>query len=227
MKIIIVEDEILISMFLEDTIKDLSVDNTVLATFDEHTALFGYLENNQVDLIFMDIKINGDKDGIEVACEIKKNYPSIAIVFMTSYKDSSTIQRAKKVSPLGYVTKPILENDIEAILMVAESSNKQNKNECLNKHYIPPYSYDYTSKELYHDYKLIKLTQNEILCLDYLVKNKNNYIKQEELIQKVWGDQSNRLSSLRELMYRLRNKLPLLKIENISKHGYMLVVEEA
>jgi len=227
MNIIIVEDEVLIAMFLEETIKELSDENTILASFTEDVSLLNYLKDNSADLIFMDIKIDGDKDGIELACEIKKKWPSISIVFITSYKDSKTIQRAKKVSPLGYLTKPIVESDIEAILMVVESSKQLNIDECLNKHYIPPYSYDYLSKELYHNYTLIKLTRNETSCLEYLVQHKNNYVKQNDLMHHIWGDESNRLSSLRELMSRLRKKLPLLVIENISKLGYMLLAQKS
>ncbi len=222
MKILIVEDEVLTAMFLQDTVNELLGENTVSNVFDEYQTLFNYLVDNTIDLIFMDIKLSGEKDGIEIAYEVKKFYPSISIVFITAFKDSRTIQRAKDVAPLGYLIKPIIEHDIEAILMVADSFLSQKKEKTQYIHSLTPYTYNIMSKELYHKNIPISLTTNEAICLESLLENKNNYVKQEKLIKSIWIDETNRLASLRELVYRLRKKLSLLEIKNISKQGYML-----
>ncbi|MCX6075554.1 MAG: response regulator [Campylobacterales bacterium] len=65
MNIVIIEDEGLTALFLQEIIKDLH--HSVVGIFDNSDALFSFLKNNQVDLIFMDIKINGSLDGIQTA----------------------------------------------------------------------------------------------------------------------------------------------------------------
>ena len=220
MKIVIVEDEIITALFIKESILDLGYE--VVGIFDTHDAIFYFLQTNKVDLVLMDIKINGTKDGIESACTLKKEYPSLQTVFITSFTDSQTIQKAKKVSPLGYITKPINEANIEAILMVADNIINKKTSTCLNHIELSPYIYNSKHQELYHNNKLIKLTENEISCIELLIYNKNHFVNQETIIQKIWGDEDNRMSSLRELIHRLRKKIPLIEIQNISKKGYML-----
>jgi DNA-binding response OmpR family regulator len=223
MKIAIVEDEVLIAMFLKNCVEDIdSRKYEVLGTFDSYESIFSYLqEDSRIDLVFMDINLNSDKDGIQTACQLKKSYPYIEIVFITSFQDSATIQKAKRVAPLGYITKPIKESNIEAIMMVVDSKLNTNVSECLNVIDIVPYKYNTKSKELHLNSELIHLTKNEIICLETLVDNVNAYVTQDELIKNIWGD-CNRVTSLREVIYRLRNKLTHIEIKNVSKVGYIL-----
>ncbi|WP_455757583.1 response regulator [Sulfurimonas sp.] len=224
MKIAIVEDEILTAMFIQETILDLNYE--VVGIFDSHDAISNFLQTDKTDLVLMDIKINGKEDGIKSACTLKQKYPDLQTIFITSFTDSQTIQRAKKVSPLGYITKPINETHIEATLMVADNYINKKSSECLNSVDISPYRYNFKHQELYHDDKLIKLTENEISCIELLIYNKNYFVNQEIIIQKIWGLEDNRISSLRELIYRLRKKIPFIEIQNISKKGYMLSCSE-
>ncbi len=225
MKIAIVEDEIITAMFIKETILDL--DYEVVGIFNSYETMSIFLQTNKIDFILMDIKINGEKDGIESACTLQKEYPSLQTIFITSFTDSQTIQKAKKASPIGYITKPINEAAIEAVLMVAENIINKKASECLNDVQISPYNYDLKRQELYHDDKLIKLTENETSCLELLIYNRNNFVNQDIIIEKIWGPESNRMSSLRELIHRLRKKIPHTDIQNISKKGYMLSVSSS
>lgn len=223
MQVTIVEDEIVIGFFLEQAVE--SIPNTkheVLGIYDSHDSLYASLKEDELPhLIFIDISINGDKNGLESACEIKHKYPNIEIVFVTSFADSTHIQKAKNVAPLGYIVKPLKESDIETIMMVADSKLNINVNECLSSTSILPYEYDGISNEIRLSNELISLTNNELLCLEILMQKQDSYVKQEELIKAIWGDE-NRISSLREVIYRLRKKLHLLEIKNVSKVGYIL-----
>lgn len=221
MNIIIVEDEAVTSFFLEEAVEELG--HNVLGVFNNSKFFLDYLQKNEtVDVVLMDIKIMGEKDGIQSAIEAKKINPNISIAFITSYKDSITIERAKVVSPVGYLIKPIVENDIEALLMVVESlrDNLQKVESDIIK--VNRYIYNKKLKEIYEDDKLIHLSKNERICLDCMIKNINVYTSQEDLIYKIWGSENNRLASLRELVFRLRKKLSGLDIKNISGVGYIL-----
>ncbi|MFY0631319.1 MAG: response regulator [Flavobacteriaceae bacterium] len=102
--ILIVEDEVLIAsqieMFLE-----LNGYNCVGIAVD-YTGAIELLESNPVDLILLDIKINGSKDGIDIAKYVNKNL-GVPFLFLTSYNDAETLKELKYLNPIGYINKPI------------------------------------------------------------------------------------------------------------------------
>ena len=71
-------------------------------------------------LVFMDIELKGDMDGIEAAVKIREQF-DIPVVFITAYDDKKTIERAAAAKPCGYICKPfndaILKNCVEKALL--------------------------------------------------------------------------------------------------------------
>jgi DNA-binding LytR/AlgR family response regulator len=114
--ILIVEDEPLIAddiaMILERNSYQINeiVDNAEDALIQ--------LSAQKPDLILLDINIEGDKDGIQLAHQINKDY-QIPFVFLTSYYDNNTLKRAKATNPKGYVVKPFDEGDLIANVELA------------------------------------------------------------------------------------------------------------
>ncbi len=226
MNIVIVEDEGITALFLEEAVLNLS--HNVVGIFDNERDLLEFIEKDRfsIDLIFMDINIKGKSDGIETCQKIRKIKPDLDIVFITSYKDSATINRAKEISPSGYLIKPVIEGDIEAILMVVESklgSTKTVENEIA---IVDDYVFHTKISTVMKNDEIIPLTEKELLCLKALLANKNAYISSEQLIGQIWYNEvgSDRIASLRELIYRLRNKIPNLPLKSTPKVGYFLAV---
>ena len=220
MKIVIVEDEGITALFLQETIEECS--HEVVGVFDEGNALLIFLEDNEVDLIFMDININGVLDGIQVADLVYHKYQHIFFVFLTSYKDSHTIESARVVRPIGYLIKPVLEKDIEAILMVSEGYKDKFEIENINDVHIGEYIYNIENAMICRSGEFIALSKNEHRCLRELILHRGTQVSIEQLLFSIWGEDENRLPSLRELTYRLRKKLPGVHIDNIPNVGYIL-----
>lgn len=220
MNVVIIEDEGVTALFLREIIKDLN--HTVVGVFDNSDALFSFLKSNPVDLIFMDINIKGALDGIQTANLAHNKYPNISFVYLTSYKDSQTIKSAQAVKPLGYLIKPVLESDLEAIMMVVDGYKNSSIKIEPTQIVFGEYNYNSKTKILYKENQTIILSKNEILCIDALVHNRNTYISSEQLITIIWEHEQNRLDSLRELIYRLRKKLPNLPLHSSSNIGYLL-----
>ena len=220
MNIIILEDEAIMMMFLKDSLEKKG--HTVKATFNSYLGFFEVIEKENIDLVFMDILIKGPLDGTQIATKLRETNKTIKIVFITSYKDTQTLQMAKLSKPNGYLIKPISKEDLEAILMVCESNAKI---EIKNDDYITiaTYKYDVINKTVKENNNLIKLTKKELQCFELLLQNKNNHIPHEILINHLWNiDTSNKASSLRELVYRIRKKLPNIEVENSINIGYIL-----
>ncbi|MBF0482353.1 MAG: EAL domain-containing protein [Desulfovibrionaceae bacterium] len=72
------------------------------------------------DIILMDIRLDGDMDGIEAAREIDRLH-GIPVIFMTALADSETLDRAKDANPFGFVVKPIDQVRLQSALDIAVS----------------------------------------------------------------------------------------------------------
>lgn len=76
------------------------------------------IKTNRPDLALLDVKIKGDQDGIELGKIIKEQY-QVPFVYITSYSDKETINRAKHTQPLGFIVKPFTKDDVYAAIEVA------------------------------------------------------------------------------------------------------------
>lgn len=68
------------------------------------------------DLILMDIRLLGDRDGVEAARDARALY-DIPSVFVSAHDDSEVRRRAAEARPLGWITKPVLASRIPEILL--------------------------------------------------------------------------------------------------------------
>ena len=115
-RIAIVEDEILIVKQLEHILKKFGYAN--LTSFDNSDKVIDALSKADFDLFLMDINIKGSTDGIGLAHIIQKKWGT-PLIFITSYADKSTLDRAKTTMPLGYIVKPFEEKDIYSSVEIA------------------------------------------------------------------------------------------------------------
>ncbi len=107
MDIMIVEDDELMAMDMERMIESMGHEVRGMATSsDEALAL---LEDRYVDLAILDIRIQGQYDGIELAEQISRLDEGILILFVTSMQDDLTFNRASRSQPAGFVVKPFTE----------------------------------------------------------------------------------------------------------------------
>ncbi len=115
-KILIVEDEAIIADDLRYILEDFDYAVTDFAV--GYTEAIAALTREKPDLVLLDITIRGEKDGIDLAAFINKNY-RIPFIFLTSHGDKSTIERAKATLPYGYLIKPFESDDVFAAIEMA------------------------------------------------------------------------------------------------------------
>ena len=70
------------------------------------------------DLILIDIVLQGEIDGIEAACIIRREL-DIPIVFITAYPDDMLIDKVKTADPQGFIIKPFSSNVLKAVVELA------------------------------------------------------------------------------------------------------------
>jgi DNA-binding NtrC family response regulator len=73
------------------------------------------LAAGKFDLVFLDHNMPG-LNGVETLSEIKRQYPSLGVVIMTSTADEDLAQRARMAGASAFLKKPFYPSDIDAIL---------------------------------------------------------------------------------------------------------------
>jgi PAS domain S-box-containing protein len=109
-RILICEDEVLIAKDLESRLKNLGF--IVCSNTTSGEQALELVEQHQPDLVIMDIVLQGEMDGIEVA-EVIRDKWGIPVVFLTAYADTDKLERAKLAYPFGYLLKPFHDSDLK------------------------------------------------------------------------------------------------------------------
>lgn len=115
-RILVVEDEQLVALDLEGTLKELGYEITGhAATANEAVEL---ARRERPDLVLMDINLGGGEDGITAAARIRKDH-DVPVIFVTAYDDDTTLIRAQVSEPYGFILKPYQPREIRACIRMA------------------------------------------------------------------------------------------------------------
>ena len=120
LNIMIVEDEELLSSMMEMQV-DILGHHLVASVADSAKALEVF-DNNTVDIVLMDININGPYDGVELTEMIRsKQNQHVEVIFVTSNHDEMSFRRASRTQPAAFITKPFTEVQLQrTIALVAQ-----------------------------------------------------------------------------------------------------------
>lgn len=112
-KIMVVEDERIVARDIARQLTDLGYDVVAMAySGEEAVEKAGEL---QPDLVLMDIVLTGKMDGTEAAEKIMAASDT-QVVYLTSYADEKTFERAKITGPSGYLLKPIDKRQLQVTI---------------------------------------------------------------------------------------------------------------
>jgi CheY-like chemotaxis protein len=112
-KILIVEDEFLIALYLKTQLSKMGYQIGELASTGENALQI--VRQTPPDLVLMDINLAGAMSGLVAAQAIHAQY-NTPIIFMTGLIDEDTLEQARQISPLACLMKPIHPTDIQAAI---------------------------------------------------------------------------------------------------------------
>ncbi len=226
--ILIVEDELIASLYLSQILNSLGHNNVYIST-NAKDAL-DILSNTLIDFAFVDINIQGSIDGIKCSHLLNEKY-SLPIIFTTAYNDSQIMKEASKTNMYGYLIKPFEVKDVEASIYTIESRlqtqkyYKEEQEDNTKSEYIDlgnGYSFHIDSKTLLREDIPLNLTKKEIEVLYVLCMNINQNVSYDLLQEQVWSNKYITDSTIRDAIRRLRSKSENLNIQSISGMGYIL-----
>jgi two-component system, LytTR family, response regulator LytT len=170
LKILIVEDELIIAEDLRMQLINLGylVTDTVIS-YNE--AIQSIMENLP-DLVMLDVRIEGPKDGIELG-HFLNNEVEIPFIYLTSHSDKLTVTRAVETHPSAFLLKPFKPDSLYVSIETAFSN--------LGKKYNTEINEDESVSELLlkdcffikKDHRYIKVRLSEV----YYLQSDGNYIE--------------------------------------------------
>ncbi len=115
-RVLVVEDEALIAEELRERLTRLGA--FIVGVVDTAEAAVETAIRTRPDIVLMDIRLRGERDGIAAAKDIRDDLEA-PVIFLTSHSDRATLERAKATGPFGYVLKPFEERELLVAMEMA------------------------------------------------------------------------------------------------------------
>ncbi|WMJ79195.1 response regulator transcription factor [Clostridium sp. MB40-C1] len=220
-KILIVEDEVKISRFLQ-----LELQYEGYATeqaYDGREGLDKAL-NEEFDLIVLDIMLP-KLNGMEV-CRRIRQISEIPIIMLTAKDETTDIVMGLDTGADDYITKPFAIEELLARIRVALKRKKLELKDS-NSICIKELKLDLNKHIVSYNKENIDLTKTEFDLLKFFMENKNIALTREQILDKVWGfdylgDTNVVDVYVRYLRTKIDNKYDVRFIYTIRGVGYLL-----
>lgn len=176
---------------------------------------------DDVDLWILDIMLPGEISGYDLIEKIKEVNPDTAIIFASARDHELDKIRGLELGSDDYIAKPYSPREL--ILRIKAILKRTQRSSGMIYTY-ENYEINIERRIIKHNGELIDLTNKEFELLLFFLENKNNAFKREQILDHVWGPDyygSDRVVD--DLLRRLRNKMPDLKVETIYGYGYRLL----
>lgn len=221
MRILLVEDEIHLSEALLYTLRK---NNYIVdAAYDGITGQ-QMAETLVYNLIILDRMLPG-KEGLDILKELRKQGITTPILILTAKDSVKNRIEGLDSGADDYLIKPFSKDELLArIRALGRRQTEIIINEELN---IGNMTFNPLKGEIKTKSRTLKLTSKESQILEILIKNKALVISKEQLMERIWGFQSDiELNNIEVYLSYLRKKLAMIdcgiKIETIRARGYCL-----
>ncbi|MDX2242134.1 MAG: response regulator [Leptolyngbyaceae cyanobacterium bins.302] len=123
-RVLIIEDEYVIAANLQEMVEALGYEVMGIAASVEDA--LEKIADCLPSLVLMDIRLQGQLDGIEAACFLWDNL-QIPIIYITGHSDRHTLKRMEMTFSLGYLPKPVKSSELKATIASALNFLSENK----------------------------------------------------------------------------------------------------
>ncbi len=112
MKVLIVEDDFMLCLINKKSIE--LIGYTVVATATNGLDAIEAVRKYKPDVVLMDLRLDGELDGIDTMNEIAK-FSDIPAIYLTGNSDEANKERAAKTNLLGFCVKPVHFEEIKVL----------------------------------------------------------------------------------------------------------------
>ena len=201
---------------------------------DGKEALKTYIQYNQenrasYDLVITDIQMP-NMNGIELIENIYKENPKQQVIVLSAHNETEYLMELVNIGISHFILKPIeydsfLEVIFKTSKFIYESKYQKSEKKSISIKLSDDLSWNKELKQILLNGNSFKVTKKEFLLLELLLKIPEKTYTNEEIMKCLWKDDFDKspdITNLKNLISRLRKKLPSLNIENIYGFGYRL-----
>ena len=223
-KILLVEDDPNLGFVIKDNLSDKGFEVTHCLNGLEAERI---IYKDKFDLYLFDVMMP-KKDGFTLAQEVRDKKDETPIIFLTAREMQEDKLKGFAVGGDDYITKPFNFDElimrIEAILKRTKSAIPEQKEFNIGKYIL-----QVDELKLLFGKETISITKKEAALLEYLAKNMNQPVKREDMLVKIWKDDSYFAGrSMDVYITKLRKYLKEdtnIEIQNVHGVGFKLIVK--
>lgn len=214
--VLIVEDDVNLRRSLKDIIQ-LYIKNVFEASNgDEAMDIFN---KETIHIIISDVKMPFC-DGLCLTTKIRKLNLNIPIIILSAYSEKKLLLDFIKLNLTDFLIKPVKHETLLAILEKC-AKNLVNKN-LVNFYFSKDCYYNPSLKKIYNKNMIFELTKKESLLLELLIENSNKLVTKNMIQIVVYEDSFMSDSALKNLIFKIRQKLINDIIITVVSQGFIL-----
>ncbi len=217
-EILVVDDELDIREILQFNLESEGFGVDTATSAEQALKL---LEENSYRLILLDVMMGG-MSGFRMAEKLRKEGCLMPIIFLTAKDTENDMLTGFSIGGDDYISKPFSIKEViartKAVLKRTKKNGEGGKDQGLN---FDGLVIDLKSKQIHIDGIPVMLTKKEFEILYLLFKNPLRVYSREEILDKVWGDESYVLERTVDVhITRLRKKLGSHSVYITNRSGY-------
>lgn len=220
-KILLVEDELDMSLIVADT---LCAEGYDVATAADGASGLNKFITEGADLVIADVMMP-KMDGFEMARLIRRKSVDIPIIFLTAKSGIDDVEKGFDLGANDYLRKPFELRELIARVKALLRSTTQFS---VPVYKIGRYTFDTTTQKLIIDNHEIELSNIEARLLELLAANIGRTVDASAMMTAIWQrDELSNRNSMHGYIHKLRQALRLdsnIAIINQRAYGYMLSV---
>ena len=191
-RVLLVEDDKNLSFILKSSLEQMIGGYEVVSVANGKDGL-DMLTKENFDVIVSDVEMPV-MDGVTMVQHIRKNHPSLAIIFITGLTTARDVINGYQAGADFYIKKPFLPEELDAHIQAvlrmrhntqAESTTGNDEDTIFT---IGKYSFDPTQNLLIFENEQHNLTAKESKILEMLCREKGKVVSRENILNEIWGN---------------------------------------
>lgn len=224
--ILLVEDDENLAFMLGE---NLEVEGYEVIRISKGEDVLPLIRKRDVLVILMDVDLEGEVNGFEVAEAVRKIYPRLPIIFTTGKTHFKDTERGLGIGYVDYQKKPFGAREL--ISRIANLVGREKSIAPTKEYIIKGFSFSPVNHILQIDNTETHLTKTEASFMTILCENLNKVVKKEDIVSRIWGNEDDypKDHSINNLTHRIRKCLNgnhYVDLKTISKVGYRLMEKD-
>ncbi len=214
MKILLLEDELMLNNAISEYLKDIG---HMVESFTDGEEVIENVDSSY-DLLILDINVP-KKDGFQILEELNNQKIYIPTIYISALLDIEDITKAYDLGCREYIKKPF---HLEELGIKINQILKKDQSNTSHIRFSENYSYSKNEKTLYFNSEPQTLTKKQLDIIHILALNINMIVDFERFRIDIWGGENIDNPTIRAEISRLKKALKEDFIKNIRGLGYKI-----